>query len=900
MKSVIYIFLATFLSLYINFDLNAQKVENVPILTKSDSVDIVLPKDTLNISKDSSVFNSELKVKISKDAIKKEINYSATDSNWTSITLNQIRLYGSAEIEYEEIVLRGDSVTFDFDKNLAFAFVDKSKYINPEEVPKFESGETKAGYTKLAYNLKTKKAFINNIVTQEGEYFILGEKAKFVGKENDSLYNEDKFYSTNGFITTCNHPNPHFGVRTLKMKMIPNKIAIMGPSQIEIFGVPTPLILPFGFFPLIKGQSSGLIFPSSYDYNQDLGFGFRNIGYYFPINDNIDARVTGDIYTRGTHSINVASSYRKRYGYTGNISIGYANTIREDSEGNPESAKSFSIGLNHNQDSKAHPYRLIGGSINITTNQFRQRINNDANSVLNNTIRSSFNYNYRWPESPFKVSVGLDHNQNNLTREVNLTLPQATLFMNSINPFRQKNSGGEEKWFERVVVGYGASMRNFVKTTDTTLFTSATLKNMQSGFSHDASVSTNFRLLNYINISPSANYKEIYFIRTLQRELDPRISLDTVVLGLNNRGDRLTRLDTTYGTIQERFVTGIKPYRDANFSLSANTQLFLTKTFSRGFFRGFRHVAKPSVSFNYQPGTESRYLEVVNSDTRPEFNRPSTYNPFQGGLYSASLAQTSMNLSWSINHIFEGKYWSKKDTIAKNFKFFENIYTSGGYNFAADSLNWNDISVSGTTNIFRGLSNFQFNAQFTPYELENGSTRINKTLASQKKGVIQLVRLGGGFSTGLNFSQIRSLFKGKSLEEVRNDPARDRDRRNSRDFLGMFDNFRIGHNLAFEVSKNLTNKDTFRVSAHTIDFRGSIALTENWDLQVDNISYDINGKSFVYPSLSFRRNLHCWNMSFSWQPERGVYSFFIGVSSGAFNFLKYDYAQRNSNILFGG
>jgi hypothetical protein len=687
--------------------------------------------------------------------------------------------------------------------------------------------------------------------------------------------------------------------------MIPNKIAVLGPSVVEIYGIPTPLILPFGFFPLIKGQSSGLIFPNSYDYNADLGFGLREIGYYFPINDYIDVRVTGDIYTRGTHAIRVNSSYSKRYKYNGSINLGYNNNIREI-DGERQSAPSFSFGFSHGQDSKAHPYRQIGGNIDITTNLYNTRTYNNAANVLNNTTRSSFSYNYRWPESPFKFSMGLDHNQNTLTREVNMTLPTANLSMNSINPFKRKNAEGEERWYERIVVGYGASMRNSVQATDTTLFTAQILKNLQSGLEQRADISTNFRLFKYINVSPNASYNEIYFLRQLDKKLKDSLVVVTKDLGLNALGERVFRRDTTFGVIEDDYITKFGIYRNATVALSANTQLFMTQQFKKGFIRGFRHVMKPSISLNYSPNTIDRYQRFVDTDLRPSSNKPLAYNPFVGGAYSASLGQENFGVSFAINHIFEGKYQFKKDTVARKFKLFENMYWDGSYNFAADSMRWSDISINGTTSVFKGLSQFNFSSIFTPYELGKQNERLNKYLASRQKIPVQLAQFNGSFSTGLSFSQIRKIFQGKPKDELQNQNENPQNNRTSskprnpnetQGILDLLSDFRINHNFTFAIRK-VDGRDTLTFDVHSLQIYGSLRLTENWRLDLGNISYDLKANKFVYPTLSFTRDLHCWNMRFSWYPDRGVYSFFIGVKSGAFNFLKYDYNQRNANTLF--
>ncbi|HPN71987.1 MAG TPA: putative LPS assembly protein LptD, partial [Saprospiraceae bacterium] len=271
-------------------------------------------------------------------------------------------------------------------------------------------------------------------------------------------------------------------------------------------------------------------------------------------------------------------------------------------------------------------------------------------------------------------------------------------------------------------------------------------------------------------------------------------------------------------------------------------------------------------------------------------------------LYNASLSRQSMALSYGINNIFEGKYYSKKDSIEKRFKFFENVSFNGNYNFAADSLKWSDVSMSGTTRIFKGLSNLNISARFTPYKTDLNGRRINKLLWAEDKKLLKMSFINASFNTGLTFKQISDIFKGKKEDDNRQEPdARQNiQSRQQRSFSNLFDNFRISHNLSVSIEPSrTTGKDSLQVNVHGIQFTGSIPLTENWNVQVGNFSYDLKAKKFVYPSFAFTRNLHCWNMSFAWYPSRDVYSFYIGVTSSALSFIKYDYGQRNPQVLFG-
>jgi hypothetical protein len=864
------------------------------MLAQNDNNKLIIANDSISpnfidsLRIDSAIIKNDKPIKISKDAITNLINYGAIDSNFTDIANKEIHLYGFAYVNYETVKMKADYIIVNFGNNTVKAFAQRDSTYKAKEKPSFDNGDTNASFEEIAYNFKTKKAFIKNIYTQESEFYIQGERSKYVAK-NDSLSIEDRVFQEDAIITPCNHIPPHFGIRTRKMKMIPKKIAVMGPAQLQIAGIPTPAILPFGFFPLIKGRSAGLIFPNNYTTDANLGFGLQGIGYYFPINDNVDAIVRGDIWTRGTYRLQGTSKYSKRYKYTGNIDLNFSNQVSEDPNGKPTSQKSFGINISHNQDSKAHPYRNIGGSINITTNRNSQRTSYEYQERLNNKLYSNFNYTYKWPESPFSFRAALNHNQDNSTRVVNITLPDASLNMNTIQPFKRKNTTGDPIWYENVSVGYRAGFKSFVKTTDTTLFTQATLKNIETGFNHGATVSTSARALKYFSISPSITYDETYFLKTLTKNLDTLYRVDTIK-SRNAEGNLVVERTNLIKSpkITDQLINDFNVLRKFNAGVNVNTALFATKKFSKGWLRGLRHTMKPSVSFNYSPETELKFRKFVN--TSVDTINYSYYNPFQTGAFPQSLNQEQMTLGYNISNIFEAKYRNKKDSVDKKFNIFNSFYVLGNYNFAADSFNWSDLSISGNADLIQGLSSIQFGAVFTPYEIDYAKSRKRNELLiknNENKKLIQLLTFNVGLNTNLSFTQLKEFFNGKKDSNAEkkkvNDPHVS--------FSTLFDRMRLNHNFTIATIKTPAGKDSLTIGTHSIFISGDIPLSKNWSFSIGSISYDLKAKQLVYPSFGFGRDLHCWTMRFNWYPDNGVYNFFIGVKSGALNFLKYDYRQ---------
>ncbi len=834
-----------------------------------------------------------------EDGIDKPVNYGAIDTQRLDVINNEMHLYGDAYVKYENYEIRAGYIRLNLDENIAFAQMVTDDNGDMVGRPVFKDGTQEVGYDELKYNFKTKKGIVKNSVAQEGEFFLHGARTKFVSKDSDSLYFEDKVYNSNALITTCDADHPHYGIRSRKLKLIPDRVAVMGPANLEIAGVPTPLVLPFGFFPLTSGVSSGFIFPKDYEYSPTRGFGFRGMGYYFPINERFDLTVTGDYYTRGSYGLRFHSKYKKRYAYNGNLTLGFANNRFENLEtGQFDGDATFRIDWTHNQDSKAHPYRKLSGGVNFETGNYRQNNFNDADAQLTNTYKSNLNFTHSLPGTPFSLRSSFSHDQNTQTNVVNVSFPNIRLNMNSINPFERKGSGGNKKWYEKITLKYDAEVKAYVKATDTTMFTQQTIDDIQYGISQTAKTDASFRMLKYLNVSPSASVDEVWFFKTLEKQLNPEAILDSTLVDSLATGEYIYDIDTSY-VVEDNIVRGFQPYRRFNTGISMNTQIFGTKTFKRGKIRGIRHIMKPTVSFNYSPDTELKYQEFVDTDLREEENDPFSYNPFSGGVFSnARLSGEQKSVAFSIINIFEAKYFSKKDSTNKKLKLFDNITMRGNYNFAADSLNWSNITVGGRTRMFGGKTTVNLAAAFNPYE-KNGSSFTNTYSKDVGGPILNFESFTANINTRFSVSDLRSLFQSEEKKEEKKSknvkrqdkPGENKPRKIQQEsILDLIDNLTFSHDFRY-TGRRIGDEKSFEVSTHTLSVTGSIQLTDNWKFGFSRISYDIKNRSMLVPSFTLERDLHCWRMNFSWQPNLGSYSFFVGVKSSQLSFLKYNYGQ---------
>lgn len=855
----------------------------------------------------SNVSDAKNDIKISDDGLDDIIDYGSTDSSFVDLKENQIHLFGNAFVKYKKYDLKAGYIIFDFDNSEASAFQLEDLQGRKTQKPDFTDGTNAFKSNGLRFNFKTSKGLIFDAVTQEGEFTIHGSRTKFVSKDADSTSVDDQIYNENAKVTTCDADHPHFAFRVRKLKVVPNKLAIMGLSQLEIMGIPTPIILPFGFFPLVEGRSSGIIFPNNFEYDDNLGIGFREIGYYFPINDYMDLRVTGDIYTRGTHRLNAVSQYKKRYKYSGNVQLSYANNIGESTvDGSRTSNKSYSLKVTHNQDAKAHPYRSIGGNINLSTNRYDQINTNAFENVVNNKISSNFFYKHSMPGTPFSFSAGLAHFQDNQTRAVRITLPDVKLNMTTIYPFKSEK-GGKEGWYEKITFDYDAKFKNYVEATDTTLFTDEVWENLQTGISHKATSGASFNVLKYFNVNVNADLEQFVLTRTQDRVLDPELMFDTIGVVIDQLTDTVGyEIDTTYGQIDELFDNGLATVEKFGMNASINTSRFATIRFKKGWLRGLRHTAKPSIGFSFRPDTQNRYQDSVEVSSNPGMIDEVTYfNPYNSGAFNPSFNSKQMALTYGINNFFEGKYWSKADSTERKFKLLNALNINGSYNFAADSLKFSPLSIRGNTSFFKGITSVNFDARYQFYEKNDNGTLINETVWSKSRRPVKFDNFNLTVTNGLTIGKIRELIFGsgksdrKSSKEDGIDDKK-KEKKQGKSLADWVDNFRINHQFRYRVQKQNNGVDTGFVQSHSIKFSGNIELTDSWNLSITNISYDLVNKKFVFPQFSLNRDLHCWTMQFSWSPAIEVYSFFIGVKSSTLSFIKYDYGQRNSSRLTGG
>ena len=857
-----------------------------------------------------------------KKAIDARITYTSQDS--MVITGNGVaHMYGSGELQYKSMGLKAEYIRVNMDSSMLYA-QGVMDTIENEWVgkPVFSEGNDSYETEQIRFNLKTQKALIRNAVTEQGEGYIIADKTKKV--ENDVLM------MAGGKYTTCNdHDHPHFYMQLTKAKVKPGSYIASGPAYLVVGDVPLPLAIPFGFFPFTQQYSSGLIMPNFGD-DYTRGLYLRGLGYYFAINDYMDLQVTGDIYTRGTWAVYASSKYVKRYKFRGNVSINYRwDVTGEKDMPDYNVAKNLSVQWSHSQDSKANPYNNFSASVNFKTSGYnRSNINSYYNMQANaeNTTSSSISYTQRFPDSPWNIGLSMNLTQRTKDSTLNVTLPSLTVSMSRIYPFKRKVRVGKEKWYEKISLQYNGSFTNSITCKEDYFLKSNFVKDWNNNLKHTLSSSASFTLFKYISITPSVNFNDrMYFSRVDQ-----------------SWNEELNQ-------VQKDTVMGFYNVYDFNASVSMSTKLYgfyipFRKWFGDKVDR-FRHVMTPSVSFSYRPDFGKDYWakryggfygsydqlittrdEAGNIVPKLDENGLPIYEVVHYSRFKEAPGRgAAATLGFSLGNNLEMKLRNDKDTTGKDpykvYSIIDNLSISGGYNFIADSMNWQNFSVNLRIKIPKVNYTINLSGQFDPYmytTTASGShVRCNELYWNHGRFPHFL-----GTSTSFSYTFNNDVVKGWFNKDKK---AKGNESGEGEDAMGQDGNETIGNDgnkrgdekakdsgyLFADIPWSLSVSYSLRYGAgrewdekrnyykmefrHNLSFSASIGLGSGWKAST-SLSYDVNAKKLSYTSINVSRDLHCWSMSASFVPfgPYKSYTFHIGVNASMLKDLKYDTSSADA------
>ena len=846
------------------------------LLLPSGMVAYAAPYEGWSIVRDSlaadsvAVADSLSKDEPKKDAIDAPVFYECTDSMVWSRTGNAY-LYGAGKVRYDKIELTADVIKLNMDSSVVHATGSIDTTGMSVGLPIFMDGGTPYESDKMSYNFKTKKGFINNVYTQQGDGFIMGGKAK---KDSAGI-----FYSQDGKYTTCDAEHPHFYVRLTRAKVRPKKDVVSGPLYLVVEDVPLPLALPFGYFPFTSSYSSGIIMPTFGD-ETERGFYIRDGGYYFAISDKVDLRLTGEIFTKGSWGLGAASTYAVRYKYSGSVDFSYLVT-KNGEKGLPDYAvgKNFRLQWSHRQDPKVHPNSNFSASVNFATASYeRSNLSSLYNPVLNSqSMRtSSVSYSYTFPNIGLSLSTTMNVAQNMQDSTLSLTLPNLSISLSKKYPFKRKKRAGDERWYEKISLSYSGQMSNSISTKEDKVFKSNLVKDWRNGFKHNIPVSATFQLFGFLNITPSFNYTERWYFKKINQEWD--YATNSVAK------------DTVYG---------FNRVYNYNLSISANTTLY-------GFYQpaGFlknsrvhtvRHVFKPSISFSYAPdfGAEhyGYYDTYVYTDENGEA-RTVEYSHYQGSLYGIPSRGKTGSISFSVSNNVEMKWRTKNDSL-KKISIIDELGASLSYNLAAKTKPWSNLSTRLRLKLTKNYT-FSFNATWATYAYafnDRGQVIVGDRTEWSYGRFGRFQGMSQNLSYTFNnktFSKIKQWFqgsdededadtqekegaseeespKGGSLKESKTKKAKD----------ATVDNdgympFKFPWNLTISYGIMMAENTAAKINVKTMRYpykftqnmniSGNIGISDNWRINFTS-GYNFQFKKLTTTTMNISRDLHCFEMS---------------------------------------
>jgi lipopolysaccharide assembly outer membrane protein LptD (OstA) len=877
-------------------DIKPTKGITIPLMNK-DSVPAKKNKKITSLKKETVLLKEKDSIAVDsikpKETLEDLITHIATDYTIQNTKDKSVTLYNEANITYTDIDLKAGIIVIDYTKNILFAKGIKDS-LGYTQRPIFKQGSEESEQDSMSYNFKTKKALIYGLKTKQGEMFTFGKKTKRV---NDStIYVRDIKFTTSEKLD--------YYIGTSKAKIIPGKKIIVGGSQLYLADVPTPIYLPFAYFPITTTSVSGFLIPAFDTGSSNRGIGFQNGGYYFAINDYVDLAVTGDVYSNGSWGFRANSNYNKRYRFNGNFNFNFENNI-SGIRGFDNFLKSnrYNLRWSHSQDSKASPNSRFTASVNLGSSKFFRESQNQFNIAQSqtNTLSSSINYSKTFVGTPFNLNVTAQHQQNTNTEEITMTLPALSLNMNRIYPFTGKN-GVKKNPIQKMGFNYTLDGKYLINTTDEDFFTAKMFETARAGMQHKTGTNTNFKAFKHFTVSPSVNYEETWQFDYIQKNYD--INENIIVT------------DT---------LRGFKSYREYNAGLSLSTNVYGTFNFKKGRLKAIRHTFRPSISYSYRPDFQDKYLKQVQASNDPSDLKD--YTVFDQGIYGGPSSGLSNAIGISLNNVLEAKVAPKDPDSGEEdqkVSILNNLNFNSSYNIAADSLRWSPVSFSTGTRLFKDKLAINLNGSFDPYKVIVSSTgapiRINEFNDSFLGLRLTNVSLTANYA--ISSADFKKDEKGNKKQETQRDPN------NSGDVIGAdinpTDRFgqRNNNANANEEDKNKTTKlyqaavpwsinlayatgyrnnglDTGDITVNSIMFSGNVELSPKWKMGYSS-GYDVKNGAFTFSRFNFTRDLDSWNLNFNWVPfgTNSSYTFFIGVKSSVLADLKWDKNKPPDRRLF--
>ena len=844
----------------------------------------IKPKKTSGKAKDSLKNDT---IKKPKNALEDIVKYKAKDSIVFNRIKNEIILYNETNVQYTDIDITAGVDVINYEKGEVYAGRLKDSLGEYSQHPVFKQGSDVIEPDSIRFNYRNQKAIIRNAYTKQDENNIKGEIIK---KENDSTY-----FMRNAIITTAEDlDDPDYYIKVRKAKFVPKKKIIAGFSNMYIVDIPTPLAIPFAYYPMVSGRSSGLIFPTFGEVN-NRGYFLQNIGYYFVISDNFDLSLTGDYYTNGSYGLRAQSAYVKRYKYSGSFNLSFENNIYS-MRGLPDysGSRMYNIQWSHSKDGKANPNSNFSASVNLSSNsRYYQESYNQVNTsnFLNNTMMSSISYSKTFPAYPsINLSLSASHSQNTNTKSIDMTLPSMRASMERIYPFAREGQA-KKGLIKSLNFQYSMQADNRFATYDSLFFSKKMFDEAKNGVRHSIPVSTTAKLFKYVTLGLNSSVNETWQFKTIRRK---DFNSNTGKVGI----DTLSGFD--------RFMT-------YNLGASLGTTIYGTFRFGKNAkIQAIRHVMRPSVSYGYNPSFD-QYYDYYISDA---YGNSSQYTRFEGGIYGTPSLGESQSIGFSLANTFEAKVKQKDSTDAepKKVMLLNSLNFSSNYNVITKQFS--PLNITGGTSFFNGKLGVNFGATLNPYAIDNNGRQMEKWNIDNGGSLFRLTN--ANISTNYSFSnkdkkdknkdkqtgnvaggRTDDLFgSSKPLSEVQ-DMDKNRKEGEDKEEKKTFYKAVIPWDITLAHSLTYSNQAREnKISNNSLMFSGNVSLTPKWQVGVSS-GYDFVNQGFTYTQLRFERDLSSFRMSFQFTPfgYRSSWYFFIGIKASMLSDLKWEKNKEPDRVL---
>lgn len=813
-----------------------------------------------------------------KPGIDAPVDYECTDSLVYDAETRLVHLYGKAQVKYMDMTLNAAKITMNMDSSMVRAAGERDTAGILQDKPVYSQGSDNYHSELMAFNFKTKKGYITNVETTQGDGFMQSQHSKRAA--DGTLYLEHAKY------TTCDAKHPHFYIALSRAKVRPGKESVFGPAYLVVADVPLPLAVPYGFFPFNKKYSSGFIMPS-YGDETSRGFYLRDGGYYFAINDYMDVKALGEIYTKGSWGLSAETNYRKRYRYNGNFYISFLRTV--DGEKNmPDYAvtKSLKVQWTHSKDAKASPNTTFSARVNFASENYeRSNLESMYNPLAytQSTRASSVSFSHTFPSIGLNIAGSTNLTQSLRDSSVSMTLPDLSISLNRFYPFRRKHQAGKERWYEKISMSYTGSLSNSINTKEDKLFKSNLVKDWRNGMQHRIPIDATFQVFKYINISPQFSLRDIMYTNRVMRSWDETTQKEVA--------------DTTYGFYN---------LYDWSLGVSANTTLY-------GFYKPWRklfgdkiiavrHVFKPSVSFSYAPDfTSSHYgyqRTYVKTDANGEVSTV-TYSPYSGGIYSYPSGTKQGMITMSVSNNVEMKVKSDRDTTGeRKISIIDELYGALSYNMAAETRPWSNLNTRIRLKLTKNYT-FSMAAVFATYAYafdKNGRVVTSDRTEWSYGRFGRFQGMSQNLSYTFNNETLSKLFSRRSDRSTTSNDETDTDTDTDAEDANIDPDLRnakkggkqkkqkakvdedgylrfslpwsftvsYGISMAEDRSKQINvRRMRYPYSfTQTMNFSGYLRIAEGWNISFTS-GYDFNYHELSMTTASVSRDLHCFEMSCS-------------------------------------